>query len=181
MSLWWCWNFSMHSSCLGGKTWFCCQNANLRHFNALCVHCGVSAFCFFDHCLKEPPSCTNTEAAPTSARHLLLSNEACAIQQEVRRKSTKELLRTSQHGLNVKIGLHIISPWSHHGLNVKTNFSTWSPKKNSTCMFPWFTHPQLMSCVMWCRLQHDNTTIMLTLNTSTRRHVDGHLIVVLWC
>ena len=70
------------------------------------------------------------------AWRLQLSNEACAIQQEVQRKSTQELLRTSQHRFNVKIGLTLVSNMvstrkqiSQHGLNVKIGLTLCIEKK----------------------------------------------------
>ena len=143
-----------------GKTGVCCQNAKLHQLSALCAHLGFSAFCF-PPLLARPlvrlalwllsrrkegavvyqyRGVTSIGKQPfcllvwiCHARRLQPGSEACAIQQEVRRKSTQELLRTSQHGFNVKIGLHfglnLVSPWSQHGVNSQLGLnmlSTWS-------------------------------------------------------
>ena len=77
-----------------------------------------------------PPSCTNTDESPAANNPSMsssgfatqggskTSNEARATQQEVRRNSTPELLRTSQHGFNLTVGLNFVSTWSQLRLNL---------------------------------------------------------------
>ena len=96
---------------LAGETWVCVQNAKLQHFHSL-----LFVF-FFARRLVRPALWSLSRRKETAveyqhrgvisiskqpfhvvkwichARELQLSNEACAIQQEVRCKSTQELLR----------------------------------------------------------------------------------------